>query len=378
MTSRGPAATRTATIQRLALHEVRSYERLSLELQPGVTVLVGPNGVGKTNLLESCAVALTGSSPRTSSELRLVREGATAARIAARVAIDDDVHDRDVVLQLGRGKQLRVDANVVRSVEEYASRVPAVTFLPERLLVIRGAPQRRRALVDQLAARVVRGAGQLQRDYAKVLQHRNALLRRARLGHDVDAQLHPWNTQLLEHGERYREIRVELLELLQEPYRRRFAQLTELQDARFEASLRGSGDLAADLQEVAAQERRRGTTLLGPHLDDVLPRAGSRDLRAFGSTGEQRAALLAFTFAARDLLAAHAGVQPVVLLDEPWAELDAERRRRLSTMLRELGQVLVTTTEQPAHLRDVVPHAAVYEVSSGAVRPWRDPSDTTA
>lgn len=366
---------RAASIRRLTLRSVRTYDRLDLDVSVGATVLVGPNGVGKTNLLEACAVVLSGASPRTSSELRLIRDGESAARIGARVSVDDAVHERDVTFQAGRGKQLRVDASVARSIEDFARQVPVVTFLPEKLLTIRGAPQRRRALVDQLTGRVVPGASRSLRDYTSALQQRNALLRRAKVGHDVADQLHPWTQQLIEHGSRVREHRARLLELLEAPYAARFHALTELAGATFDAELRGCGDLAADVAEIADHERRRGTSLAGPHLDDVLPRVADRDLRAFGSAGEQRAALLAFTLAARDVLAAHLGVEPVVLLDEPWSELDADRRRRLSMLLGELSQVIVTSTEPPAHLATVLPEATVLAVSSGQVHPWPTPDD---
>jgi DNA replication and repair protein RecF len=371
-----PVAVRSARILTLQLRDVRTWQRLDLELTAGTTLLAGLNGVGKTNLLEACATVLTGSSPRTSSELRLVRDGEQLARIAARIRIGEQEHDRSVVLQVGRGKQLRVDANAVRGVEEYARAVPVVTFLPERLLTIRGAPQRRRALVDALVQRLVPGAAATQRDYARVLQQRNALLRRARAGARVEEQLAPWTQQLLELGERLRSERTLLLDRLAGPFAGRLAALTTLDGGTFEQQLRGSGDLAADLADVASAELRRGTTLLGPHLDDVLPRIAGRDVRAFGSAGEQRATLLAYTLAARDLLAADGGVEPIVLLDEPWSELDADRRRRLTALIEPLAQVVVTSTEPPAHLRSVLPAATVLAISSGQVRPWPDDEQT--
>jgi DNA replication and repair protein RecF len=371
------AAPRPARITRLDLHQARSYESLRLDLSVGATVLVGPNGVGKTNLLEACAIVLSGSSPRTSSELRLVREGQDAARIAAWVRIGDDEHERDVVLRVGRGKQLRIDGSVCRSLDEYGAQVPVVTFLPERLLTIRGAPQRRRALVDQLAIRLLPAAAATQRSYTAALAQRNVLLRRAKAGHAVDDQIAPWSQQLAAHGEQLRAQRAQVLAALAQPLSYRFEQLTALPDATFAAELRGSGDLAADLEQLAAAERRRGSTLTGPHLDELLPRQAGRDLRAFGSAGEQRAALLAFTLAARDLLEHATGIQPVVLLDEPWSELDAARRRRLTSMLAPLAQVIVTSTEPPSHLDALLPAACVLQVSSGAVEPWTSDADGT-
>ncbi|MCW2925489.1 MAG: recF [Thermoleophilia bacterium] len=371
------ASGRSARIRRLSLVQVRTYERLVLELDASPVVLVGPNGVGKTNLLEACAVVLSGASPRTSSELRLIREGAESARISARVQVGDDVHERDVTFQAGRGKSLRVDGNVVRGVEAYGEGSPVSTFLPERLLVIRGAPARRRALVDSITARVVPSAATTLRDYTAALQQRNTLLRRARGGASVDAQLAPWTEQAIALGAAVREHRTLLLDRVAEPFAARFAQLTGLDGAQFTQELRGSGDLVADSEEVAAHERRRGSSLFGPHLDDLLPRIEERDLRAFGSAGEQRAALLAFTFATRDVLTEHTGVEPVLLLDEPWSELDADRRRRLTSMVAQLGQCIITSTEPPSHLLDAAPSAVVLAVSSGQVDPWHAPAPTT-
>ncbi|MCB0877840.1 MAG: DNA replication and repair protein RecF [Thermoleophilia bacterium] len=368
--------TTTARIASLQLHAIRSYPDLRLQLSSGVTVLVGPNGVGKTNLLEACAMVLSGSSPRTSSELRLVRHGEQAGRIAARIVVDDSEQDRDVVLRLGRGKQLRIDGSPAGGLEQFAAAVPVVTFLPERLLTIRGAPQRRRALLDQLAARLIPTAAATQRAYTAALQQRNALLRRAKGGARIDDQLPSWSQQLAEHGTRLREQRAALLAQLEEPFAHRFEQLTGLTGARFDVELRGSGDLVSDLAQTAQAELRRGSTLVGPHLDDLLPRIDGRDVRAFGSAGEQRAALLAYTLAASDLLATRLGLQPVVLLDEPWSELDADRRRRLSAILASLGQVIVTSTEPPSHLAELVPAATVLAVSSGAVTEWTSPATT--
>ncbi|MCW2955548.1 MAG: recF [Thermoleophilia bacterium] len=370
-----------ARLTRLTLVDVRSYARLTVEPGRELTVLTGPNGVGKTNLLEACAVAATGASPRTSSELRLVREGAAACRIHAVVEVAEHRHEREVRIEAGRGKQLRIDDSVVRSVEAYAEQVPALTFLPERLLIIRGAPARRRALVDQLTARLMPTfAGELKA-YTAALQQRNNLLRRARGGARIDDQLPPWDALLAQHGVEVRRLRRLLLERVAEPFARRLEQLTELTGGTFELAPRGSDDVAAELAASAQHERRRGSTTVGPHLDDILPRQAGRDLRAQGSTGEQRAALLAFTLAARDLVQAATGVLPLLLLDEPWGELDADRRRRLSDLLEDGGQVIATTTEPPAHLveaaragRDV----AFIAISSGEAHRWHAGDPTTS
>lgn len=360
-------------IERLDLVDVRTYPRLTLDLDPGVTVLLGPNGIGKTNLLEACAVVLQGTSPRTSAELRLVRDGAAAARIAASVWVDDQLHDREVRFVAGRGKQLRLDGSAARSVDEYGEAAPVVTFLPERLLTIRGAPARRRALIDHLAVRIEPSVASVtQREYTKAVQQRNNVLRRGKGGARIDEELAPWTSLVVRHGVDLRAQRDRVLAQLAMPFAARFAQLTDLDGATFDLDLRGSSDLEAALAEQLPTDRRRGTTTAGPHLDDMLPRHEGRDLRAFGSTGEQRSALLAFTLAARDLIASVTGRQPVVLLDEPWSELDRDRRGRLTDLLPTLGQVLATSTDAPRGIA-----GTLLAVSSGAITPWTtDPTSS--
>ncbi|MCW2949074.1 MAG: recF [Thermoleophilia bacterium] len=373
-TERQPAG---VAIRRLELVDVRTYAHLVLEFAPGVTVLLGPNGVGKTNLLEACAVVLQGSSPRTSAELRLVRDGAAGARIAAQVAVAGDVHDREVRFVPARGKQLRLDGSPARSIDEYQHATPVVTFLPERLLTIRGAPARRRAIVDQLALRLDPvAAGATQRAYARAVQQRNNVLRRGKGGGRIDDELTPWTQQVIEHGEELRAQRSDVLTRLAAPFAERFTQLTDLADAAFELELRGDADIEAALAAQLPIDRRRGSTTTGPHLDDILPRHAGRDLRAFGSTGEQRSALLAFTLAARDLIEMVTRRTPVVLLDEPWSELDRDRRSRLSELLPDLGQVIATSTDPPRGIAS----EALLSVSSGAIAPWttdHNPSSTS-
>lgn len=376
MTS-GPERTeRTVRLLEMRLRDVRSYEQLSIALEPeaSLTVLTGPNGVGKTNLLEAAAVVLSGASPRTSAELRLIRDGAASARIEARVAVGDQQHDRSATFVAGQGKRLELDGTTSRSVEAFAEATPAVTFLPERLLVIRGAPARRRALLDRLAARLVPGAAARARRYGSAVQQRNTLLRRARAGADVRSAIRPWNDQLVELGGAVRDDRDRVLERLHEPFARRLLQLTQLTGGTLDVDLRG-GDLAAAFSEAWAADVRRGSTTVGPHLDDVRPVQAGRDLRAWGSTGEQRAALLAWTLAEADAITDATATRPVLLLDEPWGELDQERRRLLTGVMLDAGaQVIATTTEPPAHLDDVPPEqVSLRAVSSGAVHPSTTP-----
>jgi DNA replication and repair protein RecF len=366
-------------VTQVSLREFRSYERLDVELSSGLVVLAGPNGVGKTNFLEACAMLLQGSSPRTSSELRCVRTGAAFFRVSGTVAGPGGLHQHAVTIEPGRGKRLERDGSAVRSASEYGAAAGAITFLPERLLVVRGAPARRRALLDRLVELVRPAAGKTMRDYAHAVSQRNALLRQARGGRDVRHALTPWNEQLERLGNELRHARARAIAELGPRLTARYEQLTTLPAAGVSVDLRGP-DIARALAETEALERRRGSTMVGPHLDDVRLEQDGRDLRAYGSTGEQRAALLAWALASADLVRNHTGVQPVLLLDEPYAELDRDRRALLSAALLRLGQVLVTTTEPPAHLPAAAAAAAaqatVLRVSSGQVDGWASLENT--
>ncbi|MBC7643768.1 MAG: DNA replication/repair protein RecF, partial [Thermoleophilia bacterium] len=187
-------------ITSLALRSFRTYERLDVELRPGLTVFCGPNGIGKTNLIEALAMACSGASPRTSSEFRVIRSGSSFARIAAEVIIDGRQHERVVRIEAGAGKRLEIDRSVIRSVDEFASSLPAVSFLPERLLVVRGAPARRRALLDRCVARMMPRSAADFRKYVSAMAQRNNLLRRAKGGAEVRTQIQPWTEQMVEAG----------------------------------------------------------------------------------------------------------------------------------------------------------------------------------
>ena len=359
-------------ISTLSLRAFRTYARLELELQPGLTAFCGPNGIGKTNLVEALAMSCAGASPRTSSEFRVIREGSTFARIVAGVEIADRPHQRVVRVEAGAGKRLEIDGSVVRGVDEFASSLPAVTFLPERLLVVRGAPSRRRALLDRCVMRMLPRATADFRQYAAAMAQRNNLLRRAKGGAEVRTQIQPWSEQMVEAGTAMREHRRVALAQLGPRFTARFAELTEFDDGALDLEQRGGDDINEALSESWSHDVRRGTTTVGPHLDDLTYRQGARDLRTHGSTGEQRAALLAWSLADADSVTAITGTAPLLVFDEPYAELDQHRRRLLTAALLELPQVFVTTTEPPQHLVDRRGAAPIdlRRVSSGEVHAW--------
>jgi len=223
-------------------------------------------------------MACSGSSPRTSSEFRVIRNGGSFARIAADTLIDGWHHERVVRIESGAGKRFEIDHNIIRSVDEFASSLPAVTFLPERLLVVRGAPARRRALLDKCVIRMLpKTAGADFRQYGVAMAQRNNLLRRAKGGAEVRTQIQPWTDQMAEAGTAMREHRRVALAQLAPRFTARFADLTEFVDGALGLELRGDTDLAAAFEASWQYDVRRGTTTVGPHLDDLNYRQGDRD-----------------------------------------------------------------------------------------------------
>ncbi len=323
---------------------------------------VGPNGVGKTNLLESLHVGTQGFSPRTRLDARLVRHGAERARV--RVGGEHTGRPTEVEVRLAtrEAKQVWLNGALLRSADLLRAELTTLVFTPDRLAVVKGGPAVRRAYLDRVLARLLPARATLPGDYAAALAQRNAALRAVAAGRSPVAALDPWTAQVATLGEALVEARRETVGLL---------------SARFSLAADELGLAAARLAYVAepptvqlldarlARDLERGSTGIGPHLDDPALSAGDRDLRAFGSQGEQRLAVLALLLGEAELLAEARGRPALVLLDDVLSELDASRRRRLAARIARFPQTLVTATG--AEALPVEPDQLL-EVSPGAVR----------
>jgi DNA replication and repair protein RecF len=323
--------------------------------------VVGPNGVGKTNLLEALHVGAQGFSPRTRSEVRLVRHGAERTRVA--LTGDRDGVDTTTEVELGLHEPRRTSLNgaPLRSAEQLRSEIAALAFTPDRLVVVKGGPAARRAYFDRVVARLFPSRASLAAEYGATVAQRNAALRRVAAGLSSRDALEPWTTQLAELGAALAGARSETVELLGPPFGERAGELG-LPGAQllYEPSLPTPEALAARLD----QDLERGATGLGPHLDDVAIRSGDRELRAYGSQGEQRLAVLSLLLAEAELVTDRRGLPPLMLLDDALSELDGSRRRILSERIGRAGQTIVTATGSealplaPAQLVEVKPGEA--------------------
>jgi DNA replication and repair protein RecF len=324
---------------------------------------VGPNGAGKTNLLESLHVGTQGFSPRTRADAQLIRFGATAARIGIRGRRRAAPLEIELTLQAGAAKRAKLNGATLRAAEQLRSQADTLVFTPDRLGIVKGAPAARRAYFDRVLGRLSPARSQLPVEYGAAVGQRNAGLRRAAAGLSSRDSLAPWTARVAQLGAELVTARRETLGLLAPPFAERAGEL-----GLAEAVLRYEGEppTPAALEERLERDLERGVTGLGPHLDDVAIASDARELRSFGSQGEQRLAVLALLLAEAELIVDRRGVPPLLLLDDVLSELDPERRRILAARVATAGQALITATDaamlpaEPDQLLEVT-HGEVHD-----------------
>jgi DNA replication and repair protein RecF len=373
----------------LGLVDFRSYPQAEVPLEAGVTAFVGPNGQGKTNLIEAIHYTATLGSHRVANDAPLVRMGAQRAIVRTEIRSD---HERDLVVELeinpGRANRARVNRSPVPRPREVLGLLRTVLFAPEDLALVKGDPSERRRFLDELLTlRSPRMAG-VRQDYDRVLKQRNSLLRSAsmtrrqnRSGGAAEGQLRTldvWDSHLARAGSELLATRLELLESLR-----------PLVSSGYDAVARGKGNarleykssvplepgvtsreqfaevLLAAVAEKRSDELERGVSLVGPHRDDLVLGLGDLPAKGYASHGESWSFALALRLASYELLKADGG-EPVLILDDVFAELDTQRRDRLAELVAPAEQVLVTAAvgaDVPAELS-----GARFDVGDGTVR----------
>ena len=307
--------------------------------------MTGPNGAGKTNLLESLHVGTQGFSPRTRADAQLLRFGEDGGRIALRGRRGAVPVDVAVALTLHDAKRATLNGAALKTAEQLRNEIATLVFTPDRLAVVKGGPAIRRAYVDRAFGRLFPARAGLSADYAAAVAQRNAALRRVAGGYSSRSALEPWTEQVVSLGVALVEARTETIALLARGFADRADELG-LPSARlvYEGDLPSADALAARLE----RDLERGTTGLGPHLHDVQLVSETRDLRSFGSQGEQRLTVLSLLLAEADVIAERRGYAPLLLLDDVLSELDPERRRTLADRVAVRGQTLITSTTASA------------------------------
>ena len=337
-------------VLRVSLRDFRGYREAVTELGSGLTIVSGPNGAGKTNLLEALYFGCTGRSCRTTNEREVVRFGAAATRVVVAAEGEDGAHELAVGFAPGEPKRMRVDGAAVDRLLDVAERPLVSVFLPDRLELVKGPPSLRRAHLDQFVAALWPARVVTRRAYAQTLAQRNALIGRIRSGSAGRHSLASWDAQLALHGIALMSDRGRAIAELTEPFSRLSGALgldgepSVLYRPRSPATT--ADELRAELAQRVDRDLERGFTGHGPHRDEVGTRRDGRDLRAYGSQGQQRLALLALLLAEREVIAMGRHTTPLMLLDDVMSELDRDRRCALVDLLRNSGgQSVITTTD---------------------------------
>lgn len=344
----------TSRIVGLTLRDFRSYERARVRLGSGLTVIIGPNGAGKTNLLEAIYCGCTGRSCRAAHEREMVRFGAQATRVAVTIEAPDGEHELAAALVPGEPKRVQVDGASADSLMETALRPLMTVFLPDRLELIKGPPSLRRAHLDQFVAALWPARVATRRSYAQTLAQRNALIARIRYQGGGRTALEAWDLQLARHGIALMADRRAAVAEISEGFAHAAADLGLDGEPQIEYRARSKAqtaeELAAELNARTDSDLERGFTGHGPHRDELALLRAGRELRVYGSQGQQRMGLLALLLSEREAIARLRGVLPVALLDDVMSELDHERRQALETRLRTDGGQAVITASEPEHV----------------------------
>jgi DNA replication and repair protein RecF len=356
-------------VRQLGLRDFRSWAHIDLELHQGRTVFVGPNGFGKTNLIEALWYSATLGSHRVGTDMPLIRAGAGRAVVSTIVVNEGRECAVDMEIAAGRANKARLNRSPVRSTREVIGVLRAVLFAPEDLALVRGDPAERRRYLDDLASQRRPTIAAVRADYDRVLRQRTALLKSlsgARHRGDQSAldTLDVWDSRLAEHGAELMAARIALADQLA-PQVEKAYQLLAPGSRSAAIGYRASLDvgmepqpdreyleaaLVAELAARRAAELERGMCLVGPHRDDLELRLGSQPAKGFASHGESWSFAVALRLAAYELLRTDGG-EPVLLLDDVFAELDTARRRALGAVAESGEQVLVTA----AVLEDLPP-----------------------
>ncbi len=362
-------------VQSLSLTDFRSYARVELELSLGVNTFVGRNGQGKTNLIEAVGYVSALSSHRVAGDLPLVRKGADMGLITCGIRTDD----RDVVIDIailpGRANKARINRSPLPRVRDILGHLRTVLFAPEDLSLVKGDPAERRAFIDDLLVQRNPRLAATRSDYDRILKQRNALLKSAfasrRRGDDnLLSTLDVWDGQLVAAGSALIAARVGLIDDLRSPAAAEYRQLSgdDSSDLTlgYLTSIGPDTEITADAEAWARQfgealtrrrqeELDRGLTLLGPHRDDIVLGLDGIPAKGYASHGESWSIALALRLASFDVLVGD-GVEPVLILDDVFAELDSTRRALLAARVQAAAQVLITAAAEedvPVDLRGV-------------------------
>ncbi|MBL0058918.1 MAG: DNA replication and repair protein RecF [Elusimicrobia bacterium] len=363
----------------LSLRQFRNFSRLDLEPANGVNVFIGSNGAGKSNILEGIAVLAAGQSHRGAEARHWLQEGKDEAALTARVEGEESLA-LELRQKRGRVRQFRVNNRPILRHRDWAGQVPLVSFSPEEMDLVKGEPAVRRRAVNAVLAQVDGDYAEALGRYTKLLEERNAALRRIRDGLAKAGSLEPWDLSLLKEGARLTVSRHKFLAEFAPRVQRRQSELSGGRD-RGAAVYRPSFHLPAEEIEAVEEANRRrladlregeialGSTLIGPHRDEIEFRLDDDLAKTRASQGQARTLALSWKWEERLFLKERVGRVPISLLDDVFSELDPARRGQLTELLFSGGQCFLTLTDFSVWGDFASSSGArVFEVAAGSVR----------
>lgn len=341
-----------------------------VEIRPslGFNLVCGPNGHGKTSLLEGVHLVSTGRLWRGSKDSQAIQEGMDQAAASATLTPSGT----EVAVHLARGAKKKATLNGLSlpRASDLLGRLPTVSFSAEDLEIVRGDPAARRSFLDEELAQIYPAYLRHLAQYKRALEQRNALLKLARDQWPGAAVFEPWEELLAQHGSEIRRYRVEWVDQLRQGAREAHQFLGGGEDLELAYDARDALAEGSDFARSRSEDIARGSTSLGPHRDEMVIQVKGLEARHFGSQGQQRTAVIALKLAVQSLAKRVFGHPPVLLLDDVFSDLDASRRARLMEFaLTEGGQVFLTCTEAEMAGEELARRSQVFLVQSGVVAP---------
>jgi DNA replication and repair protein RecF len=357
-------------LRRLRLRNHRNYAQLDLVPGEGVNVFIGPNGQGKTNLLEAVAMLALSSSPRARRESELVGPVAPASRIDAVVANGQITREISIALDVEgerTHRTIEVDGKRRRAVD-LPGNFRVTLFWPDDLGLVKAGPELRRRFLNQMLVQVEPGYARALAGLRRILEQRNSLLKRMAAGDGGEDVLPAWDEELIKVSGEIVDARAKAVRELEPEAARCHGQIAA--GERLEIAYEGPPEnFAAAVHNSLAEDLRRGSTSIGPHRDDLRILLDGEDARAFGSQGQQRTAVVSLKLAEAALIERRTGERPVLLLDDVLSELDGDRRAALLGEVAAGGQVIVTSVEAGPFPPELIAGAMVWTVEAGRIEP---------
>lgn len=355
-------------LRRLRLRNHRNYAQLDLTPGEGVNVFIGPNGQGKTNLLEAVAMLALSSSPRVRRESEVVGPLGPGSRIEAAVGDGRTEHEISIALDVdGERTRRTIEVDGVRRrAVDLPGNFRVTLFWPDDLGLVKAGPELRRRYLNQMLVQVEPGYARALAGLRRVLEQRNSLLRRMAAGEGGDDVLEAWNEELVKVSAEIAGARARAVAELQPEASRCHGRIAA--GERLLVAYEGPPENFAEaVHNSLAEDLRRGSTSIGPHRDDVRILLDGEEARSFASQGQQRTAVVSLKLAEAALIERRTGERPVLLLDDVLSELDGDRRAALLDEVGAGGQVIVTSVEAGPFPPDLIAAAMVWTVRDGRI-----------